>query len=88
MASQNVPAPENEQDNAPEMTDPLQPGTFDIDERMTRDYKEAIDKTDVINEDRLRRAMPQTSTIDQEPSEKEIDISWRPDPSGHPRRTF
>jgi hypothetical protein len=32
--------------------------------------------------------MPQTSTVDQEPSEKEIDISWRPDPSGHPRRTF
>jgi hypothetical protein len=35
MASQNVPAPENEQNDAPEMKDPLQPGTFDIDERMS-----------------------------------------------------
>ncbi|KAJ5372764.1 hypothetical protein N7517_004770 [Penicillium concentricum] len=80
---------EHEQNDAPEMKDPLQPGSSDIDERMTRDYKEAIDKTNILNnEDRLRHAKPESSTGYQEPSEEEIDISWRPDPSGHPRRTF
>ncbi|KAJ5154684.1 uncharacterized protein N7500_010123 [Penicillium coprophilum] len=82
---------EYEQNDAPEMKDPLQPGSSDIDERMTtpaRDYKEAIDKSNILNEDRLRQAMPQSSKVNQEPSEEEIDISWRPDPSGHPRRTF
>ncbi|KAJ5816268.1 hypothetical protein N7447_008501 [Penicillium robsamsonii] len=103
---------EHEQDDAPEMKDPLQPGSSDIDERMStqlalthpahtsyffpdlltttlaRDYKEAIDKTNILNEDRLRPAKPQSSRAYQEPSEEEIDISWRPDPSGHPRRTF
>lgn len=53
-----------------------------------RDYKEAIDKTNIINEERLRHVKPQSSTAYREPSEEEIDISWRPDPSGHPRRTF
>ncbi|KAJ5519985.1 hypothetical protein N7463_000438 [Penicillium fimorum] len=84
-----------QEDDAPEMKDPLQPGSSDIDERMNlltttlaRDYKEAIDKTNILNEDCLRHAKPQSSTSYQEPSEEEIDISWRPDPSGHPRRTF
>ncbi|KAJ5192323.1 hypothetical protein N7449_008465 [Penicillium cf. viridicatum] len=53
-----------------------------------QDYKEAIDKSNLINEERLRRVAPQSSLAYREPSEEEIDISWRPDPSGHPRRTF
>ncbi|KAJ6133530.1 hypothetical protein N7471_008745 [Penicillium samsonianum] len=82
------PNPEHQPNDAPEMKDPVQPGSSDIDERMTRDYKEAIDKTNIINEERLRHVKPQSSTAYREPSEEEIDISWRPDPSGHPRRTF
>ncbi|CAI7621041.1 unnamed protein product [Penicillium discolor] len=80
--------PENDPNDAPEMKDPVQAGSSDIDERMTRDYKEAIDKTNIIIEERLRRVVPQSSMAYREPSEEEIDISWRPDPSGHPRRTF
>ncbi|OQE85321.1 hypothetical protein PENNAL_c0024G06958 [Penicillium nalgiovense] len=53
-----------------------------------RDYEKAIDETNVISEDRLRRAIPQSSTSYHEPTEDTFDISWRPDPSGHPRRTF
>ncbi|KAK4863760.1 hypothetical protein LT330_010495 [Penicillium expansum] len=79
---------EPEQIDAPEMKDSVQPGSSDIDERMTRDYKEAIDKTNIINEERLRHVVPQSTTAYREPSEEEIDISWRPDPSGHPRRTL
>ncbi|KAJ5426184.1 hypothetical protein N7465_001254 [Penicillium sp. CMV-2018d] len=89
------PNPENEPNDAPEMKDPVQAGSSDMDERMNlltptpaRDYKEAIDKTNIINEERLRRVVPQSTTAYREPSEEEIDISWRPDPSGHPRRTF
>lgn len=108
--------PENDPNDAPEMKDPVQAGSSDLDERMStqlsshysphipyilclsfsdlltptpaRDYKEAIDKTHIINEERLRRVVPQSSMAYREPSEEEIDISWRPDPSGHPRRTF
>ncbi|CAI7616340.1 unnamed protein product [Penicillium glandicola] len=82
------PKAEYEGNDAPEMKDPLQPGSSDMDERMTRDYKEAIDKSNILNADRLRHAKPQSSTAYHEPSEDEVDISWRPDPSGHPRRTF
>ncbi|OQD69504.1 hypothetical protein PENPOL_c002G07423 [Penicillium polonicum] len=82
------PNPENDPNDTPEMKDPVQAGSSDMDERMTRDYKEAIDKTNIINEERLRRVVPQSSKAYREPSEEEIDISWRPDPSGHPRRTF
>ncbi|KOS47740.1 hypothetical protein ACN38_g1228 [Penicillium nordicum] len=71
-----------------DLKDPVQANSSDIDERMTRDYKEAIDKTDVITEESIRRIVPESSTAYREPSEEEIDISWRPDPSGHPRRTF
>ena len=56
--------------------------------RPARDYEKAIDETNVISEDRLRRAIPQSSTSYHEPTEDTFDISWRPDPSGHPRRTF
>lgn len=108
--------PEADPDDAPEMKDPVQAGSSDLNERMStqlsshhsshipyilglsfpnlltptlaRDYKEAIDKTNIINEERLRRVVPQSSTAYRQPSEEEIDISWRPDPSGHPRRTF
>ncbi|KAJ5035770.1 hypothetical protein NUH16_003630 [Penicillium rubens] len=82
--------PQNEQNGNSEMKDPVQPGSSssDIDERMTRDYEKAIDETNVISEDRLRRAIPQSSTSYHEPTEDTFDISWRPDPSGHPRRTF
>ncbi|KAJ5970527.1 uncharacterized protein N7479_000445 [Penicillium vulpinum] len=79
---------EHEQNDAPEMKDPLQPGSSDIDERMTRDYKDVIDSTNILNADRLRHAKPQSTTAYHEPTEEEIDISWRPDPSGDPRRTF
>ncbi|KUM56183.1 hypothetical protein ACN42_g11035 [Penicillium freii] len=110
------PNPENDPNDAPEMKDPVQAGSSDMDERMStqlsltilhifpvfwvylfsglltptpaRDYKESIDKTNIINEERLRRLVPQSSKAYREPSEEEIDISWRPDPSGHPRRTF
>ncbi|KAJ5967944.1 hypothetical protein N7501_004192 [Penicillium viridicatum] len=89
------PNPENDPNDAPEMKDPVQAGSSDMDKRMNlltptpaRDYKEAIDKTNIINEERLRRVVPQSSKAYREPSEEEIDISWRPDPSGHPRRTF
>ncbi|KAG0153975.1 hypothetical protein PDIDSM_1354 [Penicillium digitatum] len=82
------PEHEQEPNDAPEMKDPVQPGSSDIDERMTRDYKEAIAETNIINEDRFRNVVPQSSKAYREPSEEEIEISWRPDPSGHPRRTF
>ncbi|KGO75469.1 hypothetical protein PITC_081690 [Penicillium italicum] len=82
------PNPEHKPNDAPEMKDPVQPGSSDMDERMTRDYKEAIDKSNIVNEERLRRIIPQSTTAYREPSEEEIDISWRPDPSGHPGRTF
>ncbi|KAJ5357466.1 hypothetical protein N7541_004624 [Penicillium brevicompactum] len=71
-----------------DMQDPIEPGSTDVDERMTRDFKDAIDRTNILDGDRLRHAKPQSSTAYNEPSENEIDISWRPDPSGHPHRTF
>ncbi|KAJ5780366.1 hypothetical protein N7457_005526 [Penicillium paradoxum] len=74
--------------NAPEMADQPQPASSDVDETMTRDYKEAIDQSNVLSGDALRHAKPQSSTGYYEPTEEETDISWRPDPSGHPRRTF
>ncbi|KAJ5592336.1 hypothetical protein N7537_009240 [Penicillium hordei] len=87
--------PEVDPNDASQMKDPVQAGSSDMDERMNlltptpaQDYKEAIDKSNLIDEERLRRAAPQSSTAYHEPSEEENDISWRPDPSGHPRRTF
>ncbi|CAI7673541.1 unnamed protein product [Penicillium bialowiezense] len=71
-----------------DMHDPIAPGSSDVDERMTRDFKDAIDHANILDGDRLRHAKPQSSTAYNEPSENDIDISWRPDPSGHPRRTF
>ncbi|KAJ5464216.1 hypothetical protein N7475_007351 [Penicillium sp. IBT 31633x] len=73
---------------APDMKDPLQPGSSDMDERMTRDYKDAIESTNIPSGDTLRRAKPPSATANYETTEEESDISWRPDPSGHPRRTF
>ncbi|KAJ5688288.1 hypothetical protein N7536_010907 [Penicillium majusculum] len=78
------PNTEDGQNDPPEIKDPA--GSDDIDERMTRDYKEAIDKAKA-NKDRLPHAKP-SSTGHDEPTEDGNDISWRPDPSGNPWRTF
>lgn len=89
-----------------DMQDPLEPGSSDVDERMSkysliytkdlqsswqqdlaRDFKDAIENANLLDKDRIRHAMPKSSNAWNEP-DNDNDISWRPDPSGHPRRTF
>ncbi|KAJ5753989.1 uncharacterized protein N7511_008142 [Penicillium nucicola] len=75
--------------NGQGIQDPIEPGSNDIDERTTQDYKTAIERSRAFGGDRLRHAKPNTTKGYEESSDEEdIDISWRPDPSGHPRRTF
>ncbi|KAJ5864586.1 uncharacterized protein N7529_006502 [Penicillium soppii] len=87
--SQNYQLQESQNDSR-SMQDPLEPSSSDVDERMTsaQDFKDAIEKGNILDGDSLRHAKPQSSTAYNEPSKDDIDISWRPDPSGHPRRTF
>ncbi|KAJ5554986.1 hypothetical protein N7535_007428 [Penicillium sp. DV-2018c] len=90
-----APKSEFSSDNdAGNMKNPLQPGSSDMEERMTYDYKEAMDdlqdttnQSNVLSGDRLRHTKPQSSTAYYEPNEDESEISWRPDPSGLPKRT-
>ncbi|KAJ6087614.1 hypothetical protein N7467_006528 [Penicillium canescens] len=86
---QNTKSQSEKPVNSQGIQDPIEPGSNDIDERTTQDYKTAIERSKAFGGDRLRRARPKKAKGDNESSDEEdVDISWRPDPSGHPYRTF
>ncbi|KAJ5800821.1 uncharacterized protein N7518_002889 [Penicillium psychrosexuale] len=82
-----------QEDETSDMKDPVDAGSSDMDEEMTKpipvqDYRTLMDKTNLVDKDRVHRAKARVSKAYHQPNEEASDISWRPDPSGHPRRTF
>ncbi|KAJ6163883.1 hypothetical protein N7497_003862 [Penicillium chrysogenum] len=74
-----------------EIQSPIKPSLNDTDEQITsvkaQDYKEAIDRSNILSGDAGRHAEPQSSYASKEDQDAD-DIPWRPDPSGNPNRTF
>ncbi|KAJ5244742.1 hypothetical protein N7489_004838 [Penicillium chrysogenum] len=69
-----------------EIQSPIKPSLNDTDEQITQDYKEAIDRSNILSGDAGQHAEPQSSYASKEDQDAD-DIPWRPDPSGNPNRT-